>query len=250
MPKHACKKIPVIREVFDQVLKKKKSSIRKLGAEKSITCTEKTIRRELKSGGLREQYIDQIARFLDVDSRLLTGELVRKTFETKEKFFLYLLENIDYYPYFRGEHEKMNRENMSETIKRILSLFQISYEQFSSKDFDEQCEFQQDLFTAILPVIYKYFDEDGYGDTEMLSCRMIIEELEAYREDYYAREYADKELREKYLKRPPLGYTREKIKKMSAEDIIDLNMELTGAAGDKEKEDYLTEKYKHYHEEE
>ena len=78
MPRGKVKMVDVNREVFDKVLDAKKSSIRKLA--KIVTCSDKTIRRELGKGGLRPQYVDEIAKVLNVDPRLLTGELVKKAY--------------------------------------------------------------------------------------------------------------------------------------------------------------------------
>ena len=231
MPKNVVKIKPVNKEIFFRIIKEKGSSIRKLGNTEGIDCSEKTIRRELNTrGGLREQYLDQIARYLDVDSRLLSGELVKKAFSTTDKSMknLYLspLAHIEDYPYFREEQDRLRKEHIDETLKRILSLFEVSYEQFKAKTFEEQYDFQHDLLSAILPVMYKHFDRDGYGDTGRISFEAIIISLEYYRDDYYEREYADTTLREKFMQSLPEGYTSSQIKKMSTDELIELDMRL------------------------
>lgn len=80
MPKGFVETDHVNKDVFMQVLKLKKTSIRRLDEELSIECSDKTIRRSLNNGKMRRQYIEQIAKYLDVDSRLLTGELVEGAF--------------------------------------------------------------------------------------------------------------------------------------------------------------------------
>ena len=161
MPKGFVETDHVNKDVFMQVLKLKKTSIRRLDEELSIECSDKTIRRSLNNGKMRRQYIEQIAKYLDVDSRLLTGELVEGAFHTTNSVIreLYLnpLTHIEDFPYFREEQERLQREKIDETLKRILSLFEISYKQFEEKDFEEQYSFQHDLLDAILPVIYKHF---------------------------------------------------------------------------------------------
>lgn len=231
MPKNVVKIKPVNKEIFFRIIKEKGSSIRKLGNTEGIDCSEKTIRRELNTrGGLREQYLDQIARYLDVDSRLLSGELVKKAFSTTDKSMknLYLspMAHIEDYPYFREEQDRLRKEHIDETLKRILSLFEVSYEQFKAKTFEEQYDFQHDLLSAILPVMYKHFDRDGYGDTGRISFESIIVSLEYYRDDYYEREYADTTLREKFMQSLPEGYTPKQIKKMSSDELIGLDMYL------------------------
>lgn len=231
MPKNVVKIKPVNKQVFTYVLKEKGTSIRKLGSEPSIDCSEKTIRRELNTrGGLREQYLEQIAKFLDVDSRLLSGELVKKAFSTSDelwkKVYLQPLYHIEKYPFFREEQEILQSEHIDETLKRILSLFEVSYDQYQAKDFEEQYEFQHDMFSAILPIMYKHFDRDGYGDIERLSFEKLIVQLEYSKEDYYERQCADTTLRESFLRNVPKGYSHSKIKKMTPDELIGLEMQL------------------------
>ena len=250
MPKNVCKTIPVHKTVFLYILKLKKSSIRKLGEVQEIKCSEKTIRRELNNGGLREQYIEQIAKYLNVDSRLLTGELVQNAFTTTDKewkkIYLQPLSHIEDFPYFRAEQERLRREHISETLRRILSLFEISYDQFEAKNFEEQYEFQHDLFTAILPVILKHYDKDGYGNTDGWMMQKIIYDLEGYRDDYYASQYADTVVRKRLMDKPPKGYTKYQIKKMSPDDIISLALYLQNEQNSSIRMAELEEKYKDY----
>lgn len=245
MPKNVVKIKPVNKEIFLYIIKQKGSSIRKLGNTTGIDCSEKTIRRELNTrGGLREQYLDQIAQHLNVDSRLLSGELVKEAFSTTDKTLrgLYLspLSHIDDFPYFREEQDRLRKEHIDETLKRILSLFEISYEQFKTKSFEEQYDFQHDLLSAILPVMYKHFDKDGYGDTERISFESIIVSLENYRDDYYEQEHADTTLREAFIHNPPKGYTPNQIKKMSPDELIGLDMYLQSLDYPEDKDDHFS----------
>lgn len=248
MPKNEVKTVPVNKKVFFYILKVKGSSIRKLGEELSIDCSEKTIRRELNTrGGLRAHYLEQIAKYLNVDSRLLSGELVKEAFVTQDKnlrrIYLQPLGHIEDYPFFREEQAKLRREHIDETLKRILSLFEVSYDQFLAKDFEEKYEFQHDLFSAILPVMYKHFDRDGYGNTERWSFEEIIVQLENYRDDYYEQQYADTTLREAFLKKLPKGYTRSQIQKMTPDELIGLDMYLQDQANPVDYEDPFAKLY-------
>lgn len=78
MPKGTINKIQVDKPVFMTIVHECGSSIIKLGACAAIDCTERTIRRSLNEGKMTPCFLDQIARYLDVDSRLLSGELHRK----------------------------------------------------------------------------------------------------------------------------------------------------------------------------
>lgn len=230
MPKNKVKTEPVNKEVFLKVLRAKGSSIKKLDKEGTVTCSDKTIRRSLNSGSMRWIYIDQIARCLNVDPRLLTGEMLRGAFlatsKLEKNLYLSPLRHIDQYPYFRAEQDRLRKEEIGETIKRVLSLFEISMDQFNEMTFDKQYDFQHDLLNAILPVIYKHFNEDGYGDAEMVSCQRIIIELESYKEDYDLKEYANTVLRQRFIDNCPKGYTVKEISAMSPDELIDLDMSL------------------------
>ncbi|MFR4453802.1 MAG: hypothetical protein ACLT5W_13350 [Ruminococcus sp.] len=227
MPKGYVETDHVNKDVFMQVLKLKKTSIRRLDEEPSIECSDKTIRRSLNNGKMRRQYIEQIAKYLDVDSRLLTGELVEGAFHTTNsvvrKLYLNPLTHIKDFPYFREEQERLQREKIDETLKRILSLFEISYKQFEEKDFEEQYSFQHDLFVAILPIIYKHFKQDGYGDAEMYNCQRIISELEDYHDLVESRKYADNILRKHFIKSVPEGYTKTDIERMTPDELIEID---------------------------
>ena len=58
---------------FKWVIHRLDSSIRKLGADADIDRTEKTILRAVKSGTIRPELLDQIAKKLDVYPDYLAG---------------------------------------------------------------------------------------------------------------------------------------------------------------------------------
>lgn len=242
MPRGEVETVDVINEVFREILHRKKSSIRKLGQEPSVDCSEKTIRRELKEkGGLRQQYVDRIARYLDVDPRLLTGELVKAAFETedgeKRRQLLYPLEHLERFPYFREEQSRIRMEGIDQTIRRILSLFEISYSQFEEKNFEDQYSFQHDMIVALMPVMYEHFDRDGYGNKERRSFEKALHDLESYREDYYFWRYLNITRRKELAQNPPHGYTSKQIQKMDLKELEALDLELQWTENSTEKTD-------------
>ena len=87
MPKNKVQTVPINKKVFQYILKEKNSSIRKLGAAQEIAFTEKTIRRALNNSEMRPELVKQIAIYLNIDSTLLTGEMVKKAFSAKNKIF-------------------------------------------------------------------------------------------------------------------------------------------------------------------
>ncbi len=234
MPKNTIYKEIIDKEIFRKVLKDKKSSIRKLEKVKEIECTERTIRRSLNEGKMTPKFLDQIAKYLDIDPRFLSGQLHRErkemlemleTLENKtlRKVFFYNLYPAEY-PYFRKEQDDLLKESIDVFLKKLFSLFDISYSQFEKMDFEHRYEVQHDLFEAIIPVISKHFEQDGYGNKDGFNLYKLTNDLESYHKDYYIKKYADKELREKFLANPPKGYTKNQIQSMIPDELIDLDM--------------------------
>lgn len=230
MPKGLVETEPVNKEIFMQVLARKNSSIRQLDEAIEVECSDKTMRRSLNKGKMRKQYIEQIARYLDVDPRLLTGELVKNASRTTDpllkKIYMRPLNHIEEYPYFRAEREKISLETVDETVERILSIVGISPSQFTEKGSEDQYEFERDLFSAILPVIYKHFSGDGYGDPEMTESQRIIVNLEEQHTSALEQNYANNILRKRLLEKVPEGFTKKQIEKMSTEELINLDFSL------------------------
>lgn len=75
MPKKPIFKIDVDKKIFMSIIKECNSSIIKLGECNEINCTERTIRRSLNEGKMTPTFLDEIAKHLNVDTRLLSGEL-------------------------------------------------------------------------------------------------------------------------------------------------------------------------------
>ncbi|MCB5287912.1 MAG: hypothetical protein LHW64_08900 [Candidatus Cloacimonetes bacterium] len=231
MPKNRIYKEIIDKKIFREVLKYKKSSIRKLGEVDEIDCTERTIRRSLNEGKMTPKFLEQIAKYLDIDPIFLSGQLHRERREMIETFknktigrcFSCYLHPAEY-PYFRKEQDDLLKESIDVFLKKLFSLFDISYSQFEKMDFEQQYEVQHDLFEAIRPVISKHFEQDGYGNKDGLNLYKLTNDLESYHKDYYIQKYADKELREKFLSNPPKGYAKNQIKSMTPDELIDLDM--------------------------
>ena len=68
------------------IVKECGSSIIKLGKCEKIDCTERTIRRSLNEGKMTPCFLDQIAKYLDVDPRLLSGELHKQAESYDDNF--------------------------------------------------------------------------------------------------------------------------------------------------------------------
>jgi len=229
MPRGTIYKIPVNKTVFNSVVKACGSSIIKLGKCEDIACTERTIRRSLNEGKMTPTFLDQIAKHLDVDSRLLSGELHKQADSSYSDDFLRSIRlaqlTPERYPYHRKRKSDLSRKPVGELLEQILALFEISFSQFESLDFESQYLFQHDLFDAMLPVIRKHFKVDAYGRKEMPDLERIIYELESFRDDYYLHLYAEEILRKKFLAHPPKGKSKLEIRRMDVESLIALDMD-------------------------
>lgn len=226
MPKGIIYKIPVDKAVFMSVVRDCGSSIIKLGKCKNVDCTERTIRRSLNEGKMTPCFLDQIARQLDVDPRLLSGELHKQANSYNDDF----LRNMcltqlkpEKYPYYRKRKSDLNNQPIGELLEEILALFEISFTQFESLDFESQYLLQHDLFDALVPVIRKYFEVDAYGRRDMPDLEKIIYELESFRNEHYLHLYSEEVLRKKFLECPPRGKSKAEIRRMDAESLVELD---------------------------
>ena len=227
MPKGIIYKIQVDKPVFMAVVHECGSSIIKLGACEEIDCTERTIRRALNEGKMTPCFLGQIARHLDVDPHLLSGELHRKADSYNDEFLrsLYLAQlNAKNYPYSRKRKADLNKQPVEELLEQILALFEISFSQYEEMDFEAQYLLQHDLLDSLFPVIRKHFQVDAYGRKDMPDLEKIISDLENFRDDHYLHIYAEEILRKRFLDHPPLGKTKVEIYRMSAEELVGLDM--------------------------
>ena len=129
------------------------------------------------------------------------------------------------YPYFKKRQADLNNQPMGELLEQILALFEVSFSQYEAMDFETQYLFQHDLLDSLVPVIRKHINADAYGRKEMPNLEKVINDLENFREDHYLRIYAEDVLRKRFLETPPLGKTKADIYRMSAEELIDLDMD-------------------------
>lgn len=227
MPKGIIDKVPVNKSTFMSVIHECGSSIIKLGACGEIDCTERTIRRSLNEGKITPSFLDQIARHLDVDLRLLSGELHKQANSYSDEFIksVALAQlKAENYPYFRKRQSGLNAQPIETLWEQILALFDISFSQFEDMDFEARYILQHDLLDALAPVIRKHFTADAFGRTDMPNLEKVISDLENYREDYYRNLYAETVLRKRYLEKPPQGKNKEDILSMSTDALVALDI--------------------------
>ena len=222
MPKNKVKTEAVSKDMIMKVLKAKGKSIRELGDCQEVSSSDKTIRRQLNNGRMRPDLLNDIAKYLDIDVMILKASTSRQLYAHQELSKQFLQKH----PYFNGERRAIIQEGMKETLKRILPLFRISYDQFESLEDKTKYEFQLQLLQSTLDVINDYFEKDAFGNTNKNERYELIAELEYSYEEKELFKYADTILRKKYLDNTPNGYTKKDIKRMSPDDLVDLDIML------------------------
>jgi hypothetical protein len=227
MPKNNIKKEIIDKEIFMKVIKYKRTSIRKLGNDESIYCTERTIRRSLNERKMTPVILNQIAKHLDIDPRYLSGELHKQaSLIEDEDFKEHMIKRLNpqNYPYFRKKQEDFKNIPINEFFERMFSLFDISLSQFTSLKIEKQFELQHDILDSIISVIKNYFFEDGYGQKGLPNIDRIVIDLENFIDSYYESIYTNTTLRESYAENPPNGKTKEEILLMSPEELTGLSL--------------------------
>lgn len=211
---------PVDKKVFMKVVSAKGTSIRVLGNvdQTQISASDKTIRRALNKGRMRPIYVDEIAKYLDVDPRVLTGDIYKEY-----SFFSFdPLEHLTLYPYSREQEDKYRIESSREIVSRILSTFNRSYVQLESLDLLKQYEFQEELFEALADIVIKHFPQNLFGQKGSNEDLAILFDLANERDEEISLRDADTVTRKEFIDNPPIGYTPEQIIKMTREQIYSL----------------------------
>lgn len=176
------KKVKINKERFMAVLKERKSSIRKLGAAYTeIDRTEKTIRRCLDEGRMPIDVLEKIAKYLDVHPDYLSGAYENKADEIEDlylqKLYLNQFKSANY-PYLLKARSDID---YSKYFENILTMNNISMEQFKTLEPIERVLFRQELTVAILEVIAKHFKTDSLGNDiqdDLDYCRAYVRDID------------------------------------------------------------------------
>ena len=182
-------KIPVNKERFLEVLKLRDCSIRKLGkAYDQIERTEKTIRRCLENGEMPPDLLERIAKYLNVHPDYLSGVYDNEADRIEDKYLRTLSKAFikpDKYPYLLKAKSDLGYTNYFENI---LTMNDISMEQFNTLPPEERILFRQVIVIAILEVIEKHFKTDSLGNNlsdELDYCKSYLGDYDPF--SYFAR---------------------------------------------------------------
>ena len=158
-------KIPVNRERFNEAMKLRKTSIRKLGEDCKIDRNEKTIRRYLSEGKMPPDLLDRIGKHLNVDPDYISGihgmEVKNKNDEHIESVLNSQLRAERFpYPELMKEQVSLGYERYFEDV---LLMHDISMSQFFALSVEKRQELQLEIERAITSTILKYFECDARG---------------------------------------------------------------------------------------
>lgn len=184
MANRETKKVTINRDRFIEVLKEKHTSIRELGrAYEEIDRTEKTIRNCLNHGKMPEELLDNIARYLKVHPDYLSGVEDEKANKIEDPFmkkmFLSHLKSENY-PYLLKARSDIDYTRFFE---EILTMNNITMEQFRTLPPVEHVLFHQEIVLAIYRVIAAHFSVDSLGnDTqeELRYCESVVNDFDPF----------------------------------------------------------------------
>lgn len=180
--------VPVNKKRFMEVLKLRKCSIRKLGnAYDEIERTEKTIRRYLDKGEMPPDLLNKIAKFLNVHPDYLSGVYDTKAGQIKNAYLRSLSKadiNPEKYPYLLKARSDIDYTSYFENI---LTMNNITMEQFRTLPPRERITFRQEMVVAILQVVAKHFTQDSLGNdlaAQLSYCEAFVDDFDPF--SYFA----------------------------------------------------------------
>lgn len=177
-------KVKINRDRFMEVLKERRCSIRKLGeAYSEVQRTEKTIRRCLHDEEMPPDLLDNIARYLNVHPDYLAGvydkEADKIEDEILKKMYLNHIKPGNY-PYLLKARSDID---YSHYFEEILTMNNITMDQFRMLPPVDRVLFRQEMVLAILKVIAKHFPTDSLGnDTqeELRHCESFVDDFDPF----------------------------------------------------------------------
>lgn len=188
MANREMKRVTINRDRFMEVLREKHTSIRELGrAYDKIQRTEKTIRNCLHDGKMPPDLLDKIARYLNVHPDYLAGVYDKEADKIEDEILkkMYLKHvKPENYPYLLKARSEID---YSHYFEEILTMNNITIEQFRSLPPVERVLFRQEVVLAVYRVIAAHFAVDSLGnDTqeELRYCESIVDDFDPF--SYFA----------------------------------------------------------------
>lgn len=183
-------KVSIDRKCFEETLKLRNSSIRKLGeVTGGVGWSEKTIRRALIDGQISPELLDDIAQHFDVDPDYLSGKYHRNAEKYEEPniraLALYNLK-AERYPYLlKQQRDKIDDHLLYDRyLENILIIHNLSLKQFNNLPFEIRKKMQLELEESICRVMIKYFDKDVFGKELYPDIYRLQNDIDNYDPDF------------------------------------------------------------------
>lgn len=190
MANKAKNKVSIDRKCFEEALKLRNSSIRKLGVVTGgVGWSEKTIRRALIDEQISPELLDDIAQHLDVDPEYLSGKYHRNAEMYKDPYIralvLYNLK-VERYPYLlKQQRDKIDDHFLYDRyLEIILTIHNLSIKQFNDLSFEIRKKMQLELEESICRVLTKYFDKDAFGKELYPDIYKLHNDIDNYNPDF------------------------------------------------------------------
>lgn len=174
---NAASKTTIDSEWFKWVIHKQGSSIRKLGADKGINRTERTIRRAVENGRIQKRLLEEISRKLDVYPDYLAG---RYAWTLK----LEIMEEDGVRDYWKNNHlhpsqfpyhlVEQERHGLRKQLLDTLLKHGISEGEYAELNWEQRRKLRRELDRQTARTLSRWFPEHT-GMAEDLECYQIME---------------------------------------------------------------------------
>ena len=161
------------------------SSIRKLDDAYEFGWSSKSVERGLRDGEVSPDLLDALGRYLNVEPDYLAGKYHRECEKVKDPFIREIwIRSLkaEKYPYILKQ-QKTNIEGKflyDKYIEYVLTIHDISMEQFNSMEGEKRRDFQIALEGAIAPLLIKYFPQNAFGKDTWPDVYRLQSEIEDY----------------------------------------------------------------------
>lgn len=208
------KRTKLNEEIFKAVLKCRGECITSLGnpERKDHPCSVRCLHDSLKKGEIKDSFLTDIAKLINVDKRFLSGELYNSRY--KHTSLDYYLSQINQYPYAREELEKVKIQYPINILDTVLVNFNLNIDQFDSLSIGVQNALYGELLSGIRDTLVKYMPVD---DITLNGWDFLIQDC------FMSAEVHNKIL-PKFLHELPDGYSPEDIESMDDIELYHLYM--------------------------
>ena len=178
------------RAIFNEVMKERGLSIRKIDKEKKY-LTDSTIRRGLKNG-FRKEVLFELAKRLDIDPEWLTGKAQNdlRQIITKEENLEKLL-NWRRHPYDERLIQRRGSP-FSEIVEPLLSRFGIKIDEYNKISQDERSDLEDDISILVrVAIIKNLINRKEILDPVLVQDSLIQDALSLFATPEFSKVYDD-----------------------------------------------------------